>query len=87
MDFSTLNLEELRSLNKQVCDAINKKLTAEASVKITQFAVGDRVRYAGSAKCAPFEATVQKVLRVNVDVITAQGRPWRIHAASLTKIN
>ena len=82
----TMSLKELLEYNHTVCDIIRAKRTAEAAVKVTSFAVGDKVRYAGSAKTAPFNATVTKVLRVNIDVVTDQGRPWRIHASALTHI-
>lgn len=84
MDFKSMSLESLLELNRRICEEIRVKRSAEAAVKVTTFSVGDKVHYKGSAKTAPFNATVTKVLRVNVDVITEQGRPWRIHASALT---
>jgi len=86
MDFKSMSLETLLALNKEVCDVIRLKRAAEAAVKVTTFAIGDKVRYKGTSKTAPFNATVTKVLRVNIDVITDQGRPWRIHASALTHV-
>ena len=86
MNFKSLSLEELLTLNREICKEISLKRSAEAAVKVTTFSVGDKVRYKGSVKTSPFNATVTKVLRVNIDVITEQGRPWRIHASALSKI-
>lgn len=86
-DFNALSMSELLALNAQLCAAIRARRTAEASIKVMSFVVGDRVRYAGSSKTPGFNATVQKVLRVNIDVITDSGKPWRINASMLTKIN
>jgi hypothetical protein len=85
-NFKAMTIDQLLIVNKEICDIIRIKRSAEAAVKVTQFSVGDKVRYAGSAKTAPFNATVTKVLRVNVDVITEQGRPWRINASLLSHI-
>jgi len=85
-NFKTMTIDQLLNVNKEICNIIRMKRSAEAAVKVTTFSVGDRVHYEGSAKTAPFNATVTKVLRVNVDVITDQGRPWRINASALSHI-
>jgi hypothetical protein len=86
MDFTNLTLQEMLAFNRQLCEAITQRRAADSAVKITQLALGDKVKYPGSKKSAPFIATVTKVLRTNVDVVTAEGKAWRIPAAMLTKV-
>ena len=85
-DLTDMSLQDLLSLNKMICEIINAKKHIEGTIKSTTFNVGDKVQYKGTTKTRPFIATVTKVLRVNIDVITDSGQPWRIHATALTKI-
>jgi hypothetical protein len=85
-DITDMSLQDLLSLNKMICEVISAKRRVEGTIKSTTFNVGDKVHYKGSTKTLAFNATVVKVLRVNIDVLADNGTPWRIHATALTKI-
>ena len=84
--FANMSLKEMLDLNHALCAAIRQKRTQESVNKIGSFTVGDRIRWNGSTKRPGFNGTVTKVLRTNVDVISDDGQPWLIPAASLVHI-
>lgn len=84
--FANMTLDQMLALNVELCAAIREKQSDMSRKAITTIVIGDRIHYRGSRKTPGFFATVEKVLKVNIDVITDAGQKWRLPASSVTKV-
>lgn len=82
MDFAQYSNEQLLDLNKAICAELSARRTEANAGAVRKFAAGDKVYYISRNKTR-VNATVEKPLRTNVDVVTDSGKPMRVPASML----
>ena len=84
-ELMALSYEDLRTLNRKVCELIKLKNQQRQALAKAAFTRGDKVWFEHTKTGERIEGTVRKVCRVNVQVDQTNGRVvrWTVSPALL----
>lgn len=85
IDISTLSLEELIQLNKNLIQRVQELQQQQSYKKLAKFKIGDRVRFTPPGR-TPVEGVIERLNKKTASIAADDHLMWRVSPHLLTKI-